>query len=571
MTKRQRMPPRSAWQEAMLGQLKEITTAKAPALKISRPTRIQANGNLYLWITLDTSSITRTPAGLPLGDSEELLIVVYPSPVLPPQAFVLHTRFAGYPHVLQGCNLCIYLDPSREWDPLDGMTGFINRLWAWLEDAATDKFDGADALFHPVGGVLHYSPGAPTVVGRDIDAIPASQAIGLHQRTSNRLDLVDLTRADARSFLFVADHALPFGATSTLRGLVVQLGDQGPGFLTMLGAASTRNAAGTVLAFVLSIPHPSGGPSHLLAGRIPARSADGLREVIRRFGVGVTLTAQAVDPQISIEWCNMSDERPCVTKRRDDSKPVNGLTGKTVFLWGCGGLGSWIGEFVVRAGATQISLCDPGIVTGGLLVRQDFVENDIGTDKATALAGRLQAISDGVVVKVYQGPDSDQSDLLAANLIIDATISIAVTRALDGLIASRPEHPCIAQVSTDVHTGTLGLLHLSSTSGPALDALDVAAGAQVQQMGELESFERFWQEPRVGDELIPTRGCSVPTFHGSAADMAALAAVFVNQIGEHLLAGDEMSGTHLFSLPSGSSKISHLFLPWVPRQGPPTE
>jgi tRNA A37 threonylcarbamoyladenosine dehydratase len=103
----------------------------------------------------------------------------------------------------------------------------------------------------------------------------------------------------------------------------------------------------------------------------------------------------------------MSDEREAVTTRRDISRPVNGFLGKSVHVWGCGGLGSWIAEFVVRAGAREITVCDPGIVTGGLLVRQNYTEAGIGDTKAQALARRLREIRDDITVHVADGPIPD--------------------------------------------------------------------------------------------------------------------------------------------------------------------
>lgn len=55
-------------------------------------------------------------------------------------------------------------------------------------------------------------------------------------------------------------------------------------------------------------------------------------------------------------------------------------------------------EFLVRAGATGIVLRDTGSVTGGLLVRQNYVEEDVGLSKATQLAIRLGAIADDLNV-----------------------------------------------------------------------------------------------------------------------------------------------------------------------------
>jgi len=557
MTKRRRKPEKSDWQRAAFAQLKSVG-ARDSRLRISGSVRMCDNGSLYATITLDTSSIAKAAGGLCIGDSEDLLVAVPPSPYLPPQVFTGHSRFSGFPHVLQGHNLCIYLDPSREWDPVDGMVGFLNRLWAWLEDAAANRFDASEALYHPVGGVLHRTPGTPTVVVRNLDAVPSHQVIGLRSRNERRLDVDDPLATGERSMVFAVDHALPLGADNTLDGLLARLAQQGSQFLTMLESATRRNPAGTPQIFILSVPHPAGGPSHLLAGRIPAQYIDAIFRA-----EAATAELQSPVGQAPIEWCNISDERSCVTKRRDESKPVNGLANKNILVWGCGGLGSWIAEFVVRAGARRVCLHDPGIITGGLLVRQNFTENDIGADKASALATRLQAISDRTEIRVRHGYEPDDGDFAAADLIIDATVSIAVTRTLDAMFLNTHRNLWIAQVATDMRTGTLALLHVSGPSGPPLLALDDVAETQVRKQGSLEAYQRFWDEPRPGDELIPTRGCSVPTFHGSGADLAGLAAIMTTQIGGHLRTQCELSGTHLLSLPGAETDIAHEFLPWA--------
>ena len=79
--------------------------------------------------------------------------------------------------------------------------------------------------------------------------------------------------------------------------------------------------------------------------------------------------------------------------------------------------------------------------------------------------------------------------------------------------------------------------------------------------GGLELYHPLWQAAADGDELIPTRGCSVPTFHGSAADLAAVAATLVSLIGVHLQQAEAVtSGTHLIALPHAATGPRHHFL-----------
>jgi hypothetical protein len=278
----------------------------------------------------------------------------------------------------------------------------------------------------------------------------------------------------------------------------------------------------------------------------------------------ITLDPAKIDANLQIEWCNMSDERQEVTTRRDDSRPVNGFQGKMVHVWGCGGLGSWIAEFIARAGAAHITVCDPGVITGGLLVRQNYVEDDIGRSKADTLAARLGAIRDDLTVTVAEGrlPD-DPSDFVGADLIIDATVSNSITQCLDEFAALPTRKALIAQVATDTKSGTLGILNMCAPN-PQLtpSEIDQNAGRAITRNGQLELYHGLWHESSHDHELIPTRGCSVPTFHGAAADLAAVAATLVSLLGNHLRqTATALSGTHLIALPHADSGPRHYFLP----------
>jgi molybdopterin/thiamine biosynthesis adenylyltransferase len=294
-------------------------------------------------------------------------------------------------------------------------------------------------------------------------------------------------------------------------------------------------------------------------------TADALRRVARAHGTRIALDPSKINQQIPIDWCRISDERKEVTTRRDDGRPVNGFLGKSVHVWGCGGLGSWMAEFVARAGASHITLCDPGVITGGLLVRQNYMEDDIGHSKADALAKRLSSIRNDLVVTVAKGRIPDDLNVLQeADVLIDATVSNGITQILDVLAASSHRRAIIAQVATDANSGTLGIL---SVCAPKTDhtpsTVDWNAGEFVKTSVDLETYHKLWQEPLQGDELTPTRGCSIPTFHGSAADLAAVAAVLASLLGKHLQSTeiDSASGTHLVSLPHAGGAPPHCYIP----------
>jgi hypothetical protein len=579
MTKRHRHTL-SDWQKHLLAQLRALAKQRPSEIRVTHQAKLDADGDAVVQIRLRTADIPRGADGLKLRDDEEFILRIRRSLFLPPAVEVDHVRFLGCPHVLQGQRLCIYLDPSREWQPSLGIAGLLTRLWDWLTDAAAGNFDASTAMYHAVGGVLHHVDGTPTIVVREAGPKKRHQTARLISRSAHRYDLTYSTGRDGhRTPVFTLATDLPLGAASTFalflsilddpyldgsEGRAPRVSPQSPAFLTALLASAVRNPDDSEQYFVLAVPHPAGGPPHLLGGRLPASTANALRGIARRYGTAIIVDPTKINAEIPIEWCKMSDERQAVTTRRDDNRPVNGFLGRTVHVWGCGGLGSWIAEFIARAGAAEITVCDPGTITGGLLVRQNYVEEDIGLSKAEALAAHLRAIRDDLTVTAAAGslPDHPAS-FLAADVIFDATVSNGITTCLDAFAAVPERKALIAQVAIDANSGTLGIANLCAPNTKLTPSkIDQHSGRSITANGGLELYHMLWQEPADKDELIPTRGCSVPTFHGSAADLAAVAATLVSLIGNHLKQTETpISGTHLISLPHAAQGPRHYFLP----------
>jgi hypothetical protein len=565
----------STWQQQAIAGLRAIACQHPGAMTLVTATPAVRDGYASVTIRLPAGELPAGPGGLAFRGHEEFIIGIGPSWVVPPCVDVEHQRFAGHPHVLQGHRLCIYLDPAREWDPRGGMPAFLDRLWAWLGDAAAGRFNAATAMYHAVGGVLHLTPGTPTLVIRGPVPGKPFQHARLLTRTTRRLDVTFAPAPPPALVMPVLTLSadLPLGAGLTLTQLLTHLdtprrgsppGHTGLGpaparaLLTSLAASATRNPGGTHQYFTLAVPHPAGGPAHLLTGRLSAAAADQLRQLHKTHAGTAGLEPAQISNDIPIEWCRVSDERPEVTTRRDDRRPVSAFRDKAVLVWGCGGIGSWIAEFVTRSGAAKVSPCDDATVTGGLLVRQNYTEADIGSDKAEALAARLRAISDRTEVRAVSGLlPGDLAEIAAsADVVIDATVGTAVGQILAAVAAEGSQHPLLAQVATDTRSGTLGILTVSApgdADGPAV--IDARTGKKVLADPALELYQPLWQEPLSGDELTPTRGCSVPTFHGSAADLAAVAACLLNLLALHLTA--PASGTHLIALPHAPGPGPH--------------
>ncbi|MGV9578579.1 ThiF family adenylyltransferase [Streptomyces sp. NPDC003509] len=566
-----RKPPAahpSSSQRRLLDQLSTLAIAHAPDLRITARPRTDADGLVTVPISIRTGGMPHAPGGLQLNESEDFLLTLPATPMIPPQVRTPHIRFAGTPHVLQGNRLCLYLDPAREWDPAAGITPVVNRLWQWLTDAAAGTFDPATALYHPVGGVLHHTPGTPTVVVRE----PVSHRPTTAWLTQHTTDRLDLASAPAHSHShrtpILPVDPLPLGAGSTLAELLahepLSAGAASPAVLTALAASALRNPEGTAQHFVLAVRHPAApaAPPFLLAGRLQPQASDTLRRLARHATPSRLGGLPDVLRHTPIEWCYLSDERPEVTTRRDTLRPVRAFLDRHIHIWGCGGIGSWAAEMIARAGASHLTLSDPGRVTGGLLVRQNYTEHHIGMNKATALASHLRSIRDNIRIDTTASPP-DPALLTAADqadLIIDATVSITAGRFFD-LLAQRPHRKAVlAQLATDSLTASLGVLTIAApgTHTP-LSTIDHTAGGNVLDDPSLEAYHALWAEPAPGDELRPTRGCSTPTFHGSAADLMATAATLVNLLGTQMR--HPISGTHLCAQPHTGTVPTQRFIP----------
>jgi hypothetical protein len=558
-------PARTAGQKSLLRELKGLAKAH-PELVLAVGERARPlPGYVRVAVRLNTSHIRPVPGGLPVEEQEAIVVVAGPEfPDQPPLVLVEHDRFVGYPNVLLGDELCIYLDPSREWHPAFGAEQLLERVWKFLDDAANARFDRRTALFHAIGGRQPTNVGMPTVVVRTSppdDARPLSLAT-IRKRTNARLDVVGWRQGRAKqpdhsAVVLTASTPLYRGVAPDLTTLLNQLADAGGphpvGAADALGRAAAHSGAGQPVYLILAVHHPD-APSlqHLVPGRLPGASADQLRGTRRRM---------PTDP-ILIEWLPMSDQRSETATRRDSARPVASFGGRTVEVWGCGGVGSWTAEFIARAGAKRIVLRDKALVGGGLLVRQNFLEDDIGWLKAAQLAARLRALADELDVRAEPGDalvGIADGRLPDADILVDATVNETVAARLDEAAKQSSGPPAMAQLATDSRTATYGLLLFVPAGHPYGPAtVDSWAARRVLGDGSLEAFHRFWTEPAKGDQLIPEVGCSVPTFHGSAADLASVAGSLVSLLGQSLQSGTP--GVHLLAAAHAGGGPRHVFL-----------
>lgn len=541
--------------KAIVADLKQ-TVDSVPSVTVTG-TAIGAS-NATVALSIDTTSFTAGHGGLPVEPSERVELHI--SPLFPhviPTVWVKHDRWLGYPHVLQGRRLCLILDPAH-WNPLGGANGFLSLLWDWFDDAIAGRFDAATSLYHPVGGVLHQTAGAPTLVVNQPLRSPTNggvhfQTIALTQRSTTRYDLASWNGADSLSdthqgLLVVLDEMLPAGAGRHLSSLASHVATQRTNgarkrLFKDLDRIAKKLPPSTPLQIILAVPNPAlDGDTryHLLALQIATDD------------IAVTLntarTHKPPDDEPAITWLYVDDQRSGIAQRRDSQRPSHFYLNKAVEIWGCGALGSWLAETLARSGISTITLRDPGRVTRGLLVRQNYTEADIGQHKVLALKKRLESVSDVLEVRaettMAQASDLDDSP---SDFIIDTTVSTGTAVFIDNAQTSGRLTTPVVQLSTDVHTSTLGILTIRQPDiTPTTSDIDVALHDHVKANAGLNPFLTFW-DMRTRPPLTPALGCSVPTFNGSNADAQAIAATAASLMAAPLRRG--VSGGYLFATP----------------------
>ena len=524
-----------------------------------------AEGTAHIDLELDTKPFVKGASGLPVQQRERIDIAIGPEfPWIPPQASVKHWRWCGFTHVLYGRHLCLYLDVSTEWDPSQPVENYINRLSEWFSDAIGGKFDPSAALFHPVGGVPHRTPGAPTIVVNiplrlDQEGI-RFQRMQLRDRSPNCIDVVSWNRkpklANRRAALLVVlPEMLPIGAGSRLSDLadiVVLQQSNGARKRLLKKLSDMAKGLGTKepLQIIIAVPHPTNtgqGRFHLIACHI---ESENIQECLTAV-LGRKPDKSHPPSEPELVWLYVDDLRDGISVRRDADQPLQQYRGLNVQLWGCGALGSWIGELLARAGIAQITLRDPGYVTQGLVIRQNYREMDVGKTKVEALADRIRSIDNAIEVHAVAGicQPSIRNDL-DGDLIIDATVSTSVATAIEWAQSDGRIRVPVVQVSTDSESASLGIVTVCHpAAGTTTNDIDEALHQRVQNEPVLSPFRQLWN-PDEPPPIIPVLGCSVPTFRGSGADLVTIASESLN-LAANLLSR-RISGGHLFSRTSGN-------------------
>ncbi len=543
-----------------LEQLREIEAASVGAveiLQVSEPA--DPAQQLSILISVACRDFPRAEGGVPLR-ARELFRIYIPHgfPFRAPSIWLPHERFAGHPHVQWRRHLCLYQSPATEWDPSDGMFGFLARLEFWLRMGAVGQLDPVGAPLHPPAV---YTQNDLVVIPRANTPAPRIGAwIGfahLRHASEKRVDIVGWSHILADNVptpigaAILLSQEMPWEFPTKGKELLDQVEARGVDrklLLLALAVAAQKVPEGDPLLVVIGTPMRGvrgrqDRLQHLTAWLIKARMADGLRLILEKFSSNAALRAIGEDVErlmlewleaVDVSWCSVREDRTEIVTRRDESTPMSWFRGKTVSLWGCGALGACIAEFLVRAGVRKLVLRDNGVVAPGLLARQPYTEADIGFPKVVVLAARLKAIRpndldiQSEATDLLNAPLGQQDWTDGADVLVDASASRAVIDKLELRRRGIRSAPVVSVVIG--HSADRGLVVVSSAkhTGGVVDVIRKAKLA-VCNRRELKGFaDEFWPAEARHAVFQPEPGCSESTFVGSAADTFSLAGTLLN-------------------------------------------
>lgn len=229
----------------------------------------------------------------------------------------------------------------------------------------------------------------------------------------------------------------------------------------------------------------------------------------------------------------MYEDRSEVTIRRDADTPASWLRGKRVLLLGCGALGSFLAEFVVRSGAKKLMLVDNDVVTPGVLVRQLFPDKHVGYSKVSALRVRLNELGLNTEVSdqfhhLRRGVFNEFSPV-EYDLVLDATASRTVSIVLEREISKAKHTPPLVSfsISAKAKNGMVTVRMPKFSGGP----IDVGRRAKITSLEGIRSShfaKDFWPSKADVKLFQPEPGCSEPTFIASVSDVSFFSSALLN-------------------------------------------
>jgi integrative and conjugative element protein (TIGR02256 family) len=536
----------------------------------------------------------RRPGGLPLRERETFLLMIPPDfPFDRPSLMVSHSRFDKFPHVTWTNFLCLY-QSKLEWNPTDGLYGFFNRLDDWLARAALNDMDPIEGPLEPPHSFTNPSA-APVVVRANAPVEPGQRWVGWAQieRRPNRLELTDwkAIEEDASPGSGIAlavflPEPMPMEFPHLGRDLFAAFARGGLErllFIRMLALTAIVTPEGDPAYLVMGFPmrrSPDGTPrQHIAVWSMSAENAAYLRRSIPELGDSeklLELREELADAvyrtfeAMKIDWTPVLDDRLEITTRRDARTPAAWFRGKRVLLLGCGALGSWAAELISRADPELLTIVDNSIVKPGLLTRQNYTLEDIGSAKSVALARRLRTLVPESHVQEFRQEAhaflvEDLNRTASYDLIIDCTASpfLQMKMERDWITLRGTIRLLLSFVIDGTATSCIGVMPgPQSADGPWSSYLRLKY--KICTEGSRNGIIQSFYAPAAKEALFqPEPGCSDPTFSGSAIDVSRLAGSALNVFTQYLPRDTQTLST-TFTLPGATGTTPFLDVASLP-------
>jgi len=576
-------------QERALRELRRLALADAHGIEILGEPR-ESGSRLNIDFSLRVGLLETRKGGLRFREREEFVLSVpeeFPFEI--PSLWVRHERFAGFPHVCWKRTLCLY-QSKIEWNPADGLYGYFDRLALWLGRAAQADMDPIEGPLEPPHHITDTAQD-PIVIRADAPVQPGAQWIGWArlEKQRSRLEvsswheLDESIPADARlaPAIFLA-KPLPMEFPLLGRDLFTELLERGIGrglLLSLLTLSALTTPEGERAYILLGLPMRRAADGtlrqHIAGWATAERYAGSLRRAIpedtdsaqlRTLRSELADAVYAVFELTEIAWCPIFEDRDEIVVRRDSKTPMAWFAGKRVLVLGAGGLGSWAAEMIARARPAAIDVVDNTLVKPGLLARQNYALDDIGSPKAEALAQRLREVCQVATITAFTCEAhrfllSEPDRLSDYDLVVDCAANSVVSMKLErDWQLLRPRIRRLITFVIDAHAQrTIGVaLGPESLEGPwsAYNRLKYKLTAEDSRTDLAAAFYGL----DVAKALFqPEPGCSDPTFSGSMADVSRLAATALNTF-TSAFRDDHVSHGLACTLPSTESEVCRLDL-----------
>lgn len=546
-----------------LNQLREIAAKSGQVFELVEIEEPSSSGKLLrIMLSVNLEGYDRGAGGIPFRIRERLKLDVPPGfPLERPSLYFTHKLYGDFAHVQWGNSICLYQAPNTEWQPADGMFGFIGRVDDWLRAAALGQLDPAGQPLHPPA--VYPQNWISVIPTQDTPKPEASFWHGYAEITRENDVCVELGRwiagdeqiPEARlAVTILLASGMPHEYPTTLLDLLTSLIDRGvtPEFIRLvLSIGALRTPPGKPMFFVLGAAmrgiSEGARMQHLAAWHVDGERADALRnaalEATPENPINIEVFYRwAVDAKV--EWCRVLEDRPEIVERRDSQAASAVWSGKHVALLGCGAIGSALALMLVRSGVQKLQVYDKSLVTPGILVRQQFNRRQIGYGKASALSINAQAVNPDVDLSYVQKDilavlkdEQSRAELLAADVIVDATASTTVAVAMEALFRnSDTRRPPLFTMALG-HNADCAMMTMAAhpSVGMSIDLDRRTKLALANSARGRTVLDEFWPTDAKRRQLFrPEPGCSDPTFRGSAADVQGLVARMANVAGKWL-------------------------------------